>query len=556
VTACNSRCLFCLDSDTPRNLFLPAEQVRADLLDGLQNKEADKVIISGGEASLHPEFLDFVRYAREIGYDRVQTVTNGWMLASVDFYQAAIEAGLGEITWSLHGHTAQLHDWLTGTEGAFERIVAGIRRSAHDPRVICNVDIVINKQNVEVLDKIVELAISLGVTEFDLLHVIPQAAAFTNRDELFYDPADHLEVLHKVFRLNRHPGFVIWTNRFPVPFLEGLEDLIQDPHKMLDEVYGRRFQVRRYLDVGTALDCRQPERCVHCFIEPFCTSTDRTLARIRDGGWEVWSGAGELPFGCQRRGVEVASTADLPDERPLYAWVGDAGPAPEGDVILVAERAEQLEAWVGRVELDVHLNRETAPWLEENRDRLERLRIHQPAWETLEQAAAHDVRDPAGFFLRLNRPIPVSGLAACQAPGATLIEPRRILRADLFDDRSGRPSTDALARDHVANGYRVHSLRCRQCRVRDRCDGIHVNMVRDQGLRLARPLVAGDWPDEADRQLTRILRRVAHGQPLVPPVPSLPGYSAPAAPPEDPLATLARTKAAARAKRRLQILEP
>jgi len=555
VTACNSRCLFCLDSDTPRNLFLPAEDVRADLRGGIEDKGADKVILSGGEASLHPEFFDFIRYGCSIGYDRVQTVTNGWMLALPDFYEEAVEAGLGEITWSLHGDTAELHDHLTGTPGAFDRMVAGIRRSERDPRVICNVDIVINKQNVGVLDRVVEQAMSLGVTEFDLLHVIPQAAAFTNRDDLFYDPADHLDVLHKVFKLNRHPGYVIWTNRFPVPFLEGLEDLIQDPHKMLDEVHGRRFQVRRYVDAGDALDCRQPERCVHCFIEPFCSSTDRTLDRLAADGWEVWFGPGELPFGATRRGVEVASTDALPTERPLYARVTGLGPAPDGDVILVADRADQLDAWAGEVPLDVHLNRDTAPWLLAHRDELRGLRIHQLSWETLEQAAEHDVRDPAGFFLALDRPVEVSGLAACQAPGATLVEPRRLLHEGLFDAESGRPSVDALAHDHVTQGYRVHSLRCRTCRVVDRCEGIAVNMVRDQGLKLARPLVAGAWPDEADRQLTHIVSRVAHGRPLVPVVPSLPGYEAPAAPPEDPLATLARSKASARAKRRLQILD-
>lgn len=555
VTACNSRCLFCLDSDTPRNLFLPADDVRADLRRGIEERGADKVIISGGEASLHPEFMDFIRYGRSIGYDRVQTVTNGWFLALPEFYEEAVQAGLGEITWSLHGHTAELHDHLTGTPGAFDRMVAGIRRAEADRRIISNVDIVINKQNVGVLDKIVELAISLGVTEFDLLHVIPQAAAFTNRDELFYDPAEHLEVLHKVFKLNRHPGFVIWTNRFPVPFLEGLEDLIQDPHKMLDEVHGRRFQVRRYLDAGTALDCRQPERCVHCFIEPFCTSTDRTLDRIATAGWEVWFGDGELPFGATRRGVTAATTTDLPVERPLYGEVAGVGAAPTGDVVLRADRAEQLEAWAGAVELDVDLNRDTAPWLQANRDRLERIRIHQRSWPTMEQAAAHDLRDPAGFFLALDRPVPVSGLAPCQAPGAVLTAPRRILRSELFDPATGRPSVAALAEDHVAEGYRVHSLRCRSCRVRDRCDGIHVNMVRDQGLRLARPLVAGAWPDEADRQLKAITARVADGRPLVPVVASLPGHDAPRAPQEDPLAVLSRSKAAARAKRRLEILD-
>ena len=82
-----------------------------------------------------------------------------------------------------------------------------------------------------------------------------------------------------MFRLNRHPSVVIWTNRFPVEFLEGLEDLIQDPHKMLDEVNGRRFQVRRYLDEGVPLECRDKERCQYCFIEPFCNTADRVIER-------------------------------------------------------------------------------------------------------------------------------------------------------------------------------------------------------------------------------------------------------------------------------------
>src|SRR6185436_1886162 len=132
--------------------------------------------------------------------------------------------------FSLHGHTPELHDHLTQKKGAFHRLMKSMMRAIRDPSgPIVNVDVVINKQNVAVLDKIVELAISVGVTEFDLLHVIPQAAAFDHRDELFYDVREHLPTLHKVFRLNRHPRFVIWTNRFPVSYLEGLEDLIQDP---------------------------------------------------------------------------------------------------------------------------------------------------------------------------------------------------------------------------------------------------------------------------------------------------------------------------------------
>ena len=296
VTACNSRCVFCLDSDTPRNVYLDEAEIQGEIDRGIDELGADKLILSGGEATLHPNFADLVAYAKGRGYDRVQTVTNGYRLAEKEFFDKCMAAGLGEITFSIHGHTEALHDRLTGTPGAFKRIVKGIVRALRDGRPIVNVDIVINKQNVAVLDKIIELCISLGVTEFDLLHVIPQAAAFDNRDQLFYDVREHLPVLQKVFRLGRHPRFVVWTNRFPVSFLEGLEDLIQDPHKMLDEVNGRRFQLRRYLDEGAPLDCRHVERCPHCFIEPFCTSTDRVIEGQLQKSFEVyWVGQEAAP---------------------------------------------------------------------------------------------------------------------------------------------------------------------------------------------------------------------------------------------------------------------
>ena len=112
VTACNSKCLFCLDMDTPRNVYLDEEEVKADLRRGREELNAWKVILSGGEATLHPKFPEFVRYAREIGYGRVQTVTNGVRFAEPDFFRDALDAGLGEITFSLHGHTAELHDHL------------------------------------------------------------------------------------------------------------------------------------------------------------------------------------------------------------------------------------------------------------------------------------------------------------------------------------------------------------------------------------------------------------------------------------------------------------
>lgn len=571
VTACNSRCVFCLDSDTPRNVFLPVEEVQRELDRGLDELGADKVIISGGEASLHPAFPELIRYAKQRGYDRVQTVTNGYRFADKDFFDSCMDAGLGEITFSIHGHNEALHDRLTGTPGAFKRIVKGMVRALRDGRPIVNVDVVINKQNVGVLDRIVELCISIGITEFDLLHVIPQAAAFDNREQLFYDVREHLPVLHKVFRLNRHPRFVVWTNRFPVSYLEGLEDLIQDPHKMLDEVNGRRYQVRRYLDEGAPLDCRHAERCPHCFIEPFCTSMDRVIAAQNAASFEVyWTGEstpeGELPYGCRYRGLAVKSLAALP-AGDVYARVEAAEPLPADlalgrSVVLVADTREKLDAWLGAplpesVELELELGQATAPWLLEHRELLQsllpRLRIHQPSHEHLKEATEHDVRDPRAFFQKLALEIRVSGLPACLIPGAEWIPERAILDAGIFDRETGRLDIRELARHHVRARYRAKSVRCADCVLDARCEGAHVNMVRDQGLRLLSPLESGA---EAERMRARLGAlypepppRLAHGSRSVPVAPSLPGFPEPGAAPPDPLAVIAQAQQEKRERR-------
>ena len=590
VTACNSHCLFCLDSDTPRNLFLPFDEVVGELRRGRLELDADKVIISGGEASLHPQFHELIAAAKDMGYDRVQTVTNGWMFADASFYKDAVAAGLGEITFSLHGHTQKLHDHLTQHPGSFPRLIKGMVRAVRRRDLIVNVDVVINKQNVAVIDRILELCIGLGVTEFDLLHVIPQAAAFEHRDELFYDASEHIETLHKVFRLNRHPRFVVWTNRFPVSFLEGLEDLIQDPHKMLDEVNGRRFQVRRYLDEGDALDCRQQERCIHCFIEPFCTSADRVIEGVRKQqiDWIDLGDASEqlgsmrdgegLVFGAAGLALKAASTADLPALEP-----------PPGKILAQLEQlsAEELVALPSYIELEIKepeqldsvfasrsaedtlarvvhiaLNRRTAPWLLENRERLrpflDSIVLFQPTWEKLSEAASQDVRGPRDFFLQLDLPVSVVGLPACLAPGTNLVADPLRLPIDVLTNEHGRIAIRPLAKHHIESRYRARSLRCKDCRVESRCEGPHINMIRDQGLRLCTPLKDEAWAHEAERQLLtlhpEVPSRLANGRPPEALAPSLPGFEKQAPSPPDPLSVLARSKAEARRKRRLEVL--
>ena len=59
--ACNNRCLFCLDSQHQDRSFLPFDTISPKIEDAAQ-QHYDRLILSGGEASIHPQFIDFIRF--------------------------------------------------------------------------------------------------------------------------------------------------------------------------------------------------------------------------------------------------------------------------------------------------------------------------------------------------------------------------------------------------------------------------------------------------------------------------------------------------------------
>jgi len=532
TAACNSKCVFCLDAQAQDGRIMPFDDIVVELRRGRDEKGATRVVLSGGEATLHPRFHDVVRAAHAAGYEWVQTVTNGQFLARREFFLDAMEAGLDEITFSLHGHTAELHDRLTRTKNGYANLMKAMLRAVRDGRPIVNVDVCINKQNVEHLEAIVALCARVGVKEFDLLHIIPQGVAFEHRDELFYDPDQHAEALRRVFRLARRPDFHLWTNRFPLAHLEGMEELIQDPHKMLDEVGGRRVQFRRYLDQGAPIDCRDAQRCPHCFVEPFCTALDTHVRRLREGRHEVWWVGGHPEHASAAPSTVRFLGLRLPTEGPLPPWSGPlyvtgAGaatrPLPPGSrrVIDSVEGLEALMADPGEVE--VHVDRSVAAWLLAHPERRDpRWILHAPTRPTMEASARLDP-DWRAFFAALPPGARAQNLPACLCPGAVLERPLHLLDAHLHHD-DGRVAIDAFVESYVAGTYRTKSLRCRQCPADASCAGGHIQSIRAHGYAQLRPLVGPDAAAVAAHvaTLTEPTPRLAEGSPPEAPAPRVP----------------------------------
>ena len=296
---CNNHCVFCLDTLSHDGQMRDPDDVKRQILDGAR-KGATRLILSGGEPTMHPRYVDFIRLGKLARYTKIQTVTNGRMFAYDPFLQKCLNAGLDEITFSVHGPNARIHDALVGVKGAFEQEVQGIRNALADGRPIINIDVVINRANVKHLRELLEKFIAMGVREYDLLHVIPFGNAFREgKDTLFYDLEAMRPYLLQAFEFSKRPDIHIWLNRFPIQHLEGYEHLIQDPYKLNDEVKGRQEEFHRLLTEGIDLDCRDPARCKLCYLERVCDTLydvrDRVAQRafdiVRvDTGWEARQG--------------------------------------------------------------------------------------------------------------------------------------------------------------------------------------------------------------------------------------------------------------------------
>jgi MoaA/NifB/PqqE/SkfB family radical SAM enzyme len=476
---CNNRCLFCLDSRSLNPaLTIPHEEIVAEIERG-RERGAQRLILSGGEPTIHPEFVDYIKLGGELGYTWIQTISNGRMFAYPRFVKQVIRAGLREATFSVHGHTAELHDRLVGIPGAFEQVMRGVRNVKRVRGFVLSIDVVLNRQNVPHLEEMLRFFISLGVREFDLLHLVPFGRAWEGeREALYYDRTEMVHHLKRAFDIRREEDVVIWTNRLPPEHLEGDEDLIQDPHKLHDEVRGRMRMFRALLDEGTAFECKG-ERCPHCPLERFCGRLDDLLAFWDDGGARrvrirpdapatlVEEARRRLGDGVERV-LEIDDEHALPADLSAYAAIEYLG---QDDARLAALAGSGLPT-------TFTLRRGwPAP------DRVpEGARARFPAFEFASEVALSSPRVDARV-----RELAPDDLPRCVG-GSGETPWRDTFPLSIVDAETLRVDPVRYTDHYIRHRYRVKSLRCDGCREVARCAGLHINHVRAWGFEVLRPM--------------------------------------------------------------------
>ena len=177
---CNCRCLMCDIWKGNNNVKQLEETDVKKLLDSLIKYGTREIVMSGGEALMHPNFFRLCEIVKSRNI-KITILSTGLLLKK---YASEIIAKSGEVIVSLDG-SKETHDRIRNIPNAFDKLKEGVqelKKLKKDFRVTGRS--VIQKSNFEDFPKIVDAAKEIGLDQISFLTADITTDAF-NRAELW-----------------------------------------------------------------------------------------------------------------------------------------------------------------------------------------------------------------------------------------------------------------------------------------------------------------------------------------------------------------------------------
>jgi MoaA/NifB/PqqE/SkfB family radical SAM enzyme len=280
---CNNRCKFCVQGDK-RELLAAKDfkEIEKDLREAF-GKGKTEVVLTGGEPTLHPDFLKIIKLAKSAGFKNIQIQTNGRMFAYPDFCLKTIEAGATEFSPAIHGPNAEIHDFLTSVPGSFGQTIQGIKNLKKlAQRVITNT--VITSQNYRFLPQIAELLVGLDVDQFQFafLHISGRAAE--NKDWIVPRKSKIIEYVKKGLEVGIKANKRVMTEAIPYCLMAGYEDCIAERIIPDGSVFDIDFTIEDYGEYRRNKGKTKGSRCPQCKYYKICEGPWKEYPEIF--GWD------------------------------------------------------------------------------------------------------------------------------------------------------------------------------------------------------------------------------------------------------------------------------
>lgn len=164
---CDLRCAFCYNSREPAY-----SDCAFEVLEALAKERIMELVLTGGEPSLHPAFMQIVDHALR-RFPRVMVQSNGVRFAEGTILEELARRGIFCVNFSLHG-PAEAHDALTRVPGSFARTVEALRSAVRlGIRTASNLVLTSTNTARESLVQTVAVLSEAGVREMVVTRFVP-----------------------------------------------------------------------------------------------------------------------------------------------------------------------------------------------------------------------------------------------------------------------------------------------------------------------------------------------------------------------------------------------
>jgi len=161
---CNCQCMMCTNPIDFGESNLYTQDFVKRRIEGIGQKlkENEEILFTGGEPTIHPQFLEILKFTRNIyPNNRIEVLSNGRRFAYKDFTYRVMQMPNLTLMISLAGYNSETHNKVTCSQGSFQQTIEGMNnifsllRPSLDQKV--EIRIVITKINYKYLTKILDL---------------------------------------------------------------------------------------------------------------------------------------------------------------------------------------------------------------------------------------------------------------------------------------------------------------------------------------------------------------------------------------------------------------
>ncbi len=275
--SCNDACLHCVVDDfrdslrkkkEPQDKTL--EMIKAEMLDA--RSRGSHLTITGGEPTIRSDFVEIIRYARELDY-KVCVQTNGRRLADPELADALQAFDNVSYCIALHGPNADIHDAVTQRPGSFAETVRGLH-NLHERSLPYSNKIVISRLNCRVLPELCQFIADLPATAVNIAYPHVQGRARKLWKQVVPSYSEAAPYVRRSIDLLKQRGICVSTESIPFCLMEGYESCIDELRQQLNDYaelnqYGSDTGILNWSEVRWQIKTKFSQ-CKICRFDKIC----------------------------------------------------------------------------------------------------------------------------------------------------------------------------------------------------------------------------------------------------------------------------------------------